>query len=332
VLLLDLLHLESDGRRASDLAIDIGALADDLLLAGAYADARPLAAALRDAAGRQGAPGREGARRALDRLAESDGLRESVAILGEVDEAAFDALRQICTAIGPAVVALFRGGLNEVVTASTRRRAADIIVGFGASAVTWLTPLVDEGAQAQWRLAELLGRLAVAEAVPLLQTLLRKGDPRAMGAAIGALATIPDPSAARAIQTVLRTATGDARRAIVAALVAERDLRVVPMLVRILDESDPVRDHTVVLDAIGALGILASDAAVAALVRMMRRRRWLARARMRVVKEASLGALMKIGSDAAVAAVEDAATRGDRQLRKAARAVGSRQEAGGGRR
>ena len=49
--------------------------------------------------------------------------------------------------------------------------------------------------------------------------------------AVAALGVIQDPAAARAIHTVLRAATGEVRRAVIEALVAERDPRVVPMLV-----------------------------------------------------------------------------------------------------
>ena len=75
---------------------------------------------------------------------------------------------------------------------------------------------------------------------------------------------IQDPAAARAIHTVLRAATGEVRRAVIEALVAERDPRVVPMLVRILEESQPLgKDHDVVLETIEALGTVGTDAAVA---------------------------------------------------------------------
>ena len=77
--------------------------------------------------------------------------------------------------------------------------------------------------------------------MPLLQPLLRGSDPRVTQAAVRALSNINDPAAARAVHTVLRAATGEQRRAVVEALVAERDPRVVPVLVRILDESDAAR-------------------------------------------------------------------------------------------
>ena len=115
---------------------------------------------------------------------------------------------------------------------------------------------------AQRAAARLFGKIASVEAVPLLQPLLRKSDPRVLRAAIAALGAIRDPSAARAIQTVLRAATGDARQAVISALVADRDPRVAPMLIRIIEESEPMgKDHPVVLEALAALGMVANDVA-----------------------------------------------------------------------
>ena len=80
--------------------------------------------------------------------------------------------------------------------------------------------------------------------------------------AVSALGDIDDPAAARAVHTVLRAATGALRRAVIDALVADRDPRVVPMLARILRESEPLgKDHEVVLETLSALGAVGSDAA-----------------------------------------------------------------------
>ncbi len=51
--------------------------------------------------------------------------------------------------------------------------------------------------------------IGTADAVPLLQPLLRQSDPRVARAAVAALASFTDPAAARAIHTVLRAATGE---------------------------------------------------------------------------------------------------------------------------
>src|SRR5205823_2353568 len=161
------------------------------------------------------------------------------------------------------------------------------IVGFGAPAVQRLTSLVDdERTSVQCNLARVLGRIATADAVPLLQPLLRRNDPKVTRAAISALANINDPAAARAIHMVLRPTTGEQRRAVIEALVAERDARVVPMLVRILEESEPLgKDHTVVLDTLGALKVVHTDTAVRPIDAVMRRKRWFARGKNRALKQ-----------------------------------------------
>jgi HEAT repeat protein len=134
---------------------------------------------------------------------------------------------------------------------------------------------------------------------------------------VAALAAIDDPAAARAIHTVLRAATGGLRRAVIDALVAGRDPRVVPILVHILRESQPLgRDHEMVLETAKALGTVGSDEGVAALGTLAGRRAFLGRRRLRAVKQHSVEALERIGSPKAEAALEDAARTGDRMLRK----------------
>jgi HEAT repeat protein len=172
----------------------------------------------------------------------------------------------------------------------------------------------------QCHVCDILGRIASPDAVPLLQPLLRKNDPKVTRAAIGALANIPHPAAARAIHTVLRSATGEQRRAVIHALVAERDARVVPMLVRILQESDPLgKDHSIVLDTLGALKVVHTDTAVRPIAQVMRRKRWYALRRSRRLKNTALEALAAIGTDASNKALLQAAKDGDRLLRRLAK-------------
>jgi HEAT repeat protein len=165
--------------------------------------------------------------------------------------------------------------------------------------------------------ARLLGRIATPEAVPLLQPLLRKGDPRVAREAIAALSNIADPAAARAIHTVLRAATGELRRAVVDALVADRDPRVVPMLARIVEESQPLgKDHDVVLESLAALGTVGTDQAVPILAAVIRKRAFFGRRKLRAIKERGVDALAKIGTARSAAVLDDAARKGDRMLRK----------------
>jgi HEAT repeat protein len=197
-------------------------------------------------------------------------------------------------------------------------RAAGVIVGFGPVTVARLAPLVgDPRWFVQRNAARLLGRIGSAEAVPLLQPLLRQADPRVARAAVSALGGIDDPSAARAVHAILRAATGNLRRAVVDALVADRDPRIVPMLIRIVCESDPMgKDHQLVLETLTALGTVGSEEAVPTLATMAQRRSFFRRRKLRALKQRSVEALARIGTPKADAATREAVQSGDRMLRK----------------
>jgi HEAT repeat protein len=317
-LLVDLLAIERDEARAVGIADDMEALAEDLLMAGAYADAKAVTRALTLRAGEPRAIGRDACRRALTKLGESLAMRDTASLIGEVDESSWTSIREIVALIGaPAVEALKPVLMTEADTAASMR-AADLVAAFGAPAVSRLASLVDDPRWfVQRAAARLLGRIATPDAVPLLQPLVRRADPRVARDAIRALAAIDDPAAARAVHTALRAATGDLRKAVVDALVSDRDPRVVPMLARIVAESEPLgRDYDIVLDAVAAMGAVGSDQAVPALSTLILQRAFFGRRRLRALKERGVDALIKIGGPRARNAVDAAAANGDRMLRK----------------
>jgi HEAT repeat protein len=324
VLLIDLLALERDPKQAPELARDVAALGEDLLLAGDYDAAVMVARALAGHAADPKAVASVGARVALDNLVNTTAFHEAVDYLGDMDESTAGVFAEICAAVGPAATDGLRDLLDVEALTPARGRATDVIKGYGARAVKRVAPLVSSANwYAQRNVAQLLGEIAVPEGVPLLQPLLRGGDARVAQAAVRALSNIDDPSAARSVHTVLRAATGDMRRAVVAALVAERDARVVPLLGRILDESDALgADHAIVLETLGAVAVLGGDQAIPAVDRVMRKKKWFARHRLRTIKAASLDALRRIGTPAAAAAMTQAGTSGDRLLKRLARDAG----------
>ena len=206
------------------MATDMSALAEDLLMSGAYDDALTVTRALRTRASTPKAIGRDACRQALDQLGESLAMRETVALIGDVDEDGWAAMKAVIDSIGVAsvealksVVAVEKGRRHDQPGRERHRRLRP--AGGDAPGVARRRP-------PRWfvqrRGARLLGRIGTAEAVPLLQPLLRQSDPRVAREAVAALGVIPDPAAARAIHTVLRAATGDVRRAVIEALVAER--------------------------------------------------------------------------------------------------------------
>jgi HEAT repeat protein len=320
-LVIDLLKLEKDPARAPELAHDVAALSEDLLLAGDYDSALAVVTALQEQASDAAAIAKESSRLALDGVVSTVAFVETAEILGEMTDAEAAIFTDICGRIGAAATDAVKTHLESEDLTVGRARATAIMRRYGARAVGRLGSLVSSKRwQTQRNVAELLGDIGVAEAVPLLQPLLRGQDARVTSAAVRALATIKDPAAARAVHTVLRAATGEQRRAVVEALVDQRDARVVPVLVRIIEESEPFgADHSIVLDSVGALTRVGDDQAVPALTALMRKKRLLARRKGRALKEGSLAALRAIKTPAAVRAIEDAAKTGDRLLRKLAR-------------
>lgn len=321
-LLIDLLTLEQDPARAPELARDVAALTADLLLAGDYDSTLAVVTALRDQAANGAAVAHESCRVALDSVVGTAAFVETTELLGEMAEAEAAVFSEICGRIGAASTDALKTHLEAEAETTGRTRATAMIRQYGSRAVGRLTSVAGSSRwAAQRNVADLLGDIGAPEGVPLLQALLRGQEPRVTAAAVRALASIKDPAAGRAVHTVLRAATGEQRRAVIQALVEQRDSRVVPLLVRILEDSDPfTSDHAVVIDALGALSQVGDDQAVPALTTLMRRKKLLARRKSRALKTQSLAALRGISTPAAARAIADAALNGDRMLRKLARA------------
>ncbi len=317
-LLIDLLTIEEDAARAAEIATDMEALSEDLLMAGAYGDTEAVTKALAARAETPGAMGRDACRGALDQLGESISMRETIALLDDIDEAGWRGISAIVATVGVSSVEGLKSmaaGEHETIGS---KRATDTIVGFGRPAVSRLASLVSDTRWfAQCAAARMLGTIGSPEAVPLLQPLLRKNDARVARAAVASLARIDDPAAARAIHTVLRSATGTLRRAVIDALVADRDPRVVPMLIRLVAESQPFgKDYEIVVETLEAMGTVGSDQAVPTLSTVSLQRRWLGRRKLKVMKEKAVDALVRIGGDKADAALAEAASTGDRMVKK----------------
>ena len=321
VLIIDLLKLERDQTRAAEIADDMTALTEDLLMSGDYAEARDVAAALADAAGNEAFIAPDACRKALTTLSHSAAMHETVTSLGELEPDHLAVFAEICRLVGPPVIETLGTTLKIRERTPARVRAADIISAFGAPAVPELARFADDQRPyVQCQVCEVLGRIASPDAIPLLQPMIRRNEPKVIRAAIGALTNINDPAAARAIHTVLRAATGEQRQIVIEALVAQRDARVVPMLVRILEESEPLgRDHSVVLDTLGALKVVHSDNAVRSIDNVMRQKRWFKRRKNRALKKNAVDALASMGTDASTRALVQATKDGDRVLRRIAK-------------
>lgn len=321
LLLADLLRLERDGKAAAALTADLAAAASDLLLAGDYANAEILVGALARAAATPRHAARQTARAALEEVMRSDGARETLALIADLDDRALDAFRSFCEAAGPACTIFLRTALADEAFTPARRRASEIIVRYGAEALPFLTPLLnDDRATVQRNVVELITHIGGRDLVRLVQPLLRRGDPQVLPQVVAALVASDDPAASRLLLAAIRSAAGPARDALYAAVLAQRVPRAVPLVGQVLEMLDPLgRDHARALAAVRALGDFGDDRAVPLIVATLGRRKLFARRKTRDLYQAAVAALLKLGSPAAAAALEDAARRGNRTLRKLVR-------------
>ena len=179
-------------------------------------------------------------------------MRETAALIGDVDEAGWSSIREIVSLVGAASVE----SLRHVVMVETETTRFDARVRGSDRRVSragrldglrrWSTTRA--GSSSAWRRAS-LGRDRDAGSRPFRSSAAARQRPRVARDAVAALGAIDDPPAARAIHTVLRTATGDRRPRSSKRCVADRDPRVVPMLAASSTKaSRSGRDHDIVLD------------------------------------------------------------------------------------
>jgi hypothetical protein len=176
-MLIDLFSLERDPQRAAEMAPDLSALAEDLLMSGAYDDALIVTRALQTRASTPKGVGREACRASLDQLGESLAMHESAALVGDLDEDGWRRLKAVVETIGVSSIEAFKRVVSVEDDSLATARAEAVIVGFGQKGVLRLSSLVgDQRWFVKRRGARLLGRIASADAVPLLQPLLRQQE------------------------------------------------------------------------------------------------------------------------------------------------------------
>ncbi len=316
-LLCDLLRLEDQEPRAASLVDELRGIAEDLLLSGDFEAAFDVVEALSEI--RSGALGHRAARAALQHIATSSAIQETVGLIGSMTESTFQLFRRTCFELGPVCVESLRTALAA--DGGLDLRVVDVIAGFGPASIDRLAPLAAQAdTDIHIRLAELLGRLGLPEGVPLLDKLLRSLREPVVVEVVRAIARIDDPAGSRVLQTYLRDANTDQRKLVVGALLEQTPKEAVPVLIEILDGCNALGpDHRLAMDTLAVLKQLRDPRAVPGVARAMKVRRWFRRARSRALKTRAVETLLAIRSTGATAALTEASTSGDRMLRRLAR-------------
>lgn len=322
-LLMDLLRNEHTAERAAETARDMAAFVEELLLTGAFAEGVPVIEELAAAIKRKPALAPEACRKAIEDVGRSSSFAEAATLVAEQSPAEYAAFEKLARAIGPAAIVGLLSAYQREDGGVGAERVSALLVKFGPAAIPALAGALESAAwHVQRELAKVFGLIGTPAAVPPLQTLLRKTDVRVMRAAVAAMTRIDDPSALRALHMVLKATSGEARAAVIAALVGLKDARVVPMLSRILQDSDPFgNEFPLVLETLNALSSIRDDGAVAQIAALARKRRWLAWGRTTQVRQAALRTLIRIGTDKAGQTLDEIAKNGDFFLRRLAKST-----------
>jgi HEAT repeat protein len=321
-LLMDLLRNEHAPERAAETARDMGAFVEELLLAGAFGEGVPVIEELAAAAARTPPIAPEACRQAIDSVGHSAAFAETAAAIGDQSPDEFASFEKLTRLIGPSTVSGLLSAYQGEDRGAGADRATALLVKLGPPAIPAIAATENPKWYVQREIARVLGQIGTPAAVPALQALLRRTDVRVMETAVASLSRIGDAAAARALHTVLKATTGEARAAVTAALVGQKDARVVPMLGRMLQDSDPFGDDfPITLETLAALASIRGDGALTQIAGIARQRRWLAWGRTRQLREAAIRALVHIGTPKSRKALDDLSKTGDFFLRRMAAAA-----------
>jgi HEAT repeat protein len=320
MLLGDLLWIEEDPARWRDMAETVITHAEDLVRVGYFAQALKLA----DAVAAEGSrlPAREpAARTVLERLGRGALIRHAAKQLRTADDPAYERLKGLAHRIGPAVIPPLAEALSAEQDARSRRRLRDILVEFGAAGRESVQQLMNA---ANWEVrrtaAFLLREFGGAEGLRELQPLLTDTEPLVQREAIQALVLNGTDAASQILLQALTSTSGRPRETLISELTGMRDERAGPLFCYLVRHLDRKAFPIVYVASIDALGTFGGPDAVEALKDALQHGNWLAPLRTRRTRAAAAAALRRIGTVPAVTALRDAAGRGPRGVRSAARA------------
>ena len=319
-LLLDLIKVEKDPMWWAEIASITAAEVERRTLAGDVKAALQATQAI----GREAGPnGREllrgAAQSTIDRLASGRLARHLVVQLRKVDDDGVEPIAQLCHAVGPRIVKALAEALMTEDNTRAVRRLRDLLLGFGAAGREAVEQLKLSPNPAARRTAiELLRMFGGQNALTDLAAMLGDADPQVQREAVRALIHVGSPEAVGIVQRTLDTGTATT---ILQELIGLRDEKVAPLLCPLLARSKPrgplVELHTQIMEALGTLG--GHPDSVQALRAALYRGEWWAPNRTAALRRTAAAALRRIGTPDALAVLEEAAKKGTRGVRNAAR-------------
>jgi HEAT repeat protein len=320
-LLMDLLAIEADPPRWRDVADTVVTHAEDLARVDHAETAWELVDLVAAEAQQESSPKRSAAAVVLERLGRGTLLRSAVAGLRAADDRAAERVARVCRAAGATVIPALAELLSAEQDARARRRLREMILGFGPRGRESVQQLMNaESWEVRRTAAYLLREFGGSEGLRELEPLLNDAEPLVQREAMQTLILNGDGRAFDILGRTLVAGAPRTRQALEQELLAIRDERAAPFFCYLLKgvERRALRAvHAAVIDGLGAFG--GADA-VGALKHALHQGDWWAPVRTRTLRSAAARALRRIGTPEALDALRDAAQRGPRGVRAAARA------------
>jgi hypothetical protein len=321
-LLLDLLTIEQDVDRWTHVTGPAVGHIEDMLLVGDFDGVLQLTAILAEEARREG-PRKVPAEAAMTRLAQGSIMAQIVSHLRSADDATAEQLKTLCYLVGPPVIRGLAEALAVEKRTHARQHLTQLLLGFGAAGRSAVEQLRASANPAVRRTAiHLLREFGGTDALPDLTTLLDDAEPHVQREAVRAILSIGTEEAYAELQKALATGTDQTREALTGALVSMRSERAIPLfeyIVRKIDRKGPLRG--VYLRAVESLGALKADQTVDLLKEALYSGEWWAPLRTAELRRIVANALHQIGTPEALRVLQEAAERGPRGVRTAARAA-----------
>ena len=238
-----------------------------------------------------------------------------------MDDAEVNRLKALCQIIGPGLARPLAEALASEDNIRSIRRLRDILLGFGAAGRSSVEQLKSSSNPAVRRTAiDLLRVFGGIEALPELASMLGDSDPQVQRESIRAIVQIATPEAYAVLQNALVSA-GASRETMVRELLDFRDDRAIPVLCHLIGHT-PARGrqaqlHLTVIEALG--GLSSNPASIHALRHVLYAGHWWAPLRTGAFRKAAAVALRRLGSTEAIEVLKEAAEKGSRGIRNAAR-------------
>jgi hypothetical protein len=255
----------------------------------------------------------------LNKLTSGQIVRHIVFHMRKIDDVG--PLSRLSHTLGPSVVRPLAIALAAEENSRAIRHLRELLLGFGAAGRQSVEQLKNSPNPAVRRMAiDLLRVFGGREALPELASMLDDADPQVQRESIRAIVQIGTEEAFAVLEKALVGGTAS-RETILQELLALRDDKAIPLLCYVLNHTAPrgkmVSVHAQIIESLGSLA--AHKESTRTLRNILYRGEWWAPFRTAALRRAAAAALRHIGAPEAIAVLQEAATRGSRGVRTAAK-------------